>query len=115
MAKILRKKLQKLLGKEVEYVATFSRIADSGNNVLFTTVTQNGKEYTDHIWVNHYDRLDRYKDGDLVRFYATAYTYTDSHGVRKYGLSNCHRFMLFNEQYDVAMEDTAQRMRRQGR
>lgn len=110
---MVRKKLQKLLGKEVEYTAIFDKRKEA--QACLTDVKYNGKTFTDHVWVKYTDRMAKYEHGTEIRFFATAYTYKDSHDVRKHGISKCHRFMVVDEQYDTAMKDTEERMKRQFR
>jgi len=86
--KISRCKLKKLMGKERTFTATLIWI-DNGTRIIFKHVKYKGKEYTDHINTFGNNGIEKWKlNGQEVTFTATAFTYTDSRGVRKYGLTN---------------------------
>lgn len=107
---MVRKKLQKLLGKELEYTATYDK--KKGGQVCLVDVEYGGKVFADHVWVHYADRMAKYKHGDKLRFFAVAYTYKDSFNVRKNGINRCHSYMIVDDQYDVAMKDTEERLKR---
>jgi len=86
--KISRCKLKKLMGKEKKFTAIL-RWRDNGTRILFTHVKHKGKEYADHINAFGNNGIEKFKlKGQEVTFTATAHTYTDSRGIRKYGLNN---------------------------
>ena len=102
-----RKKLNKLLGKKLEYTAVFKKY--NGDKALLTEVCYKGKSYTDHAWVSYHNTLRGFKIKTKIAFYATATTYTDSHGVRKNGLNRCHRYRVDEEAFDIVKHDNEQR------
>ena len=92
MATLTRKKLLKLMGKELEYTGTLYRFDGSG--AVLINVKYKGKLVTDHVWVSATTKLQSFKEHDRLVFTATAITYTDSKGVRKHGLEKCFSYML---------------------
>ena len=109
-----RKKLLKLIGKELEYTATFDKVCAFGTNVVLEDVKYKGKLLTDHVWVKKSESMDKYKHGDVLRFKATAHTYTDKVGERKNGLGRCHHFMMVNDSYDDCSRNYDERNKRKG-
>ena len=95
MATLTRKKLLKLMGKEVEYKAKLLRF--EGNGALLINIEYKGKVVTDHVWVSATMKLSTFNIGDVLIFSATATTYKDSKGVRKHGLEKCFNYMLDDE------------------
>ncbi len=107
-----RKKMTKLIGREVEWVGTMTRFSDDGNNVMLVDVSHKGKILTDHVWIKIYDKIKLLKLGTKIKFIGIARTYTDSHGVRKNGLYKCFDFDIYDEEYFEALEDGAERIKR---
>lgn len=103
----LRKKLNKLLGKKLEYTAVFDKVING--KALLIDVKYKGKTYTDHIWVGHCYILQGLSFKTKIVFLATAETYKDKHGVRKNGLSRCHRYRVDEEAFDIIKHDKEQR------
>jgi len=93
-----RKKLKKLLGKELSYTGIIGNICD--NRVCIEAVCHSGKEVTDHVWVGMVHSLKTHERGTRVKFKGKAYTYTDTKGERKHGLHYCKMFVVSNETYD---------------
>lgn len=102
-----RKKLTKLLGKKLEYTATFHRY--EGSKALLTGVKHKGKEYSDHVWVGYCYALQGFKTKTKIGFRATAETYKDKRGMRKHGLSRCHNYHVDEEAFDTMKHDERQR------
>jgi hypothetical protein len=105
-----RKKFSRLLGKELEYSATFCCVNDT--RVVVKDVHQDGKYITDHVCISNCYALNKFKDGDKISFTGTASTYTDSKGVRKHGLQKCHDYRKSNDSYQVVMHDHTHRTKR---
>lgn len=112
---ITRKKLNKLLGKSIEYRATFVRKDNSEKRALLVDVTYGGKLVTDHAWVDLAMTLEVLEQNTDIKFTAVAYTYKDSRGNRKNGLNKCRNFHLYNEGVEQAKEDNKQRYLRTSR
>lgn len=106
---ITRKKLNKLLGKIVEYRATYVRKDYLGKRGLLVDVTQDGKLVTDHAWVDLSHSLSSFDPQTEIKFKATAYTYKDNGGQRKNGLTKCHNYRIYSEGEEQAKEDDKQR------
>lgn len=86
--KPLRGKLKNLIGKEKTFTAILAW-RDNGTRILLKNVKHKGKEYTDHINTFSNCGIEKWKlNGQEVSFTATAFTYTDSKNIRKYGLNN---------------------------
>jgi len=107
-----RKKLQKLLGKDVEWTATMYRYGENMNNVMLVDVKHKGKLMTDHVWISNYDSIKQFELGTELRFNAVAVTYKDSKGRRKHGLKRCHSFMVNDTKYIDAIKDGEYRAKR---
>ncbi len=107
-----RKKLLKVIGKELEYTATFEKICDFGENVCLVDVKHKGKVLTDHIWTGLTDNLAQFNEGDELKFKATARTYKDRKGNRKNGLYKCYNFRRVDNPVEIAMQDTKYRIKR---
>lgn len=110
-----RKKLIKLLNKELEYTGTFEKIGNGGDNICITNVKHNGKTVTDHVWIGLSRESHGASVGDEVRFTATARTYKDTRGERKHGLSQCHDFRTNTKEYRDLSADDAAYFKKQGR
>ncbi len=95
-----RKKLKKLLGKQLEYTGIVGNLCTTGTRVCIESVQHQGKEVTDHAWITLIDSLRTHPKGTRIKFMGTAYTYTDKRGKRKHGLSKCSRFIVTNKAYD---------------
>ena len=81
-----RKKLARLIGKQVKYTATIGTDVDVGGKTLcLNDIKHKGKIVTDHVWALVYKFKD-FNPGDVVEFIGTAYTYFDKHKNRKTGL-----------------------------
>ena len=101
-----RKKLKKMLGKELEYTGVVGSLCSTGTRVCIESVQHNGKEVTDHVWVTLVHSLKTHPKGTRLSFLGTAYTYTDKNKKRKHGLNGCKKFSVTNQAYDetVAVE-----------
>ena len=111
---ISRKKLNKLLGKQVEYKATFMRSYERGGKrmALLADVSYDGKLVADHVWVNMTNTLTVIDNETYIKFNAIAYTYTDSQKRRKNGLKGCRNYHIVNDGIDQAKVDDYQRFLR---
>ena len=111
-----RKKLKKLLGKELLYTGIVGDYDEATDKVCVTSICHNGKEVTDHVWLRNVKSLQEHPRGTRVKFKATANTYTDSRKKRKHGLMKCKLFTPLNEAYDemvaVEFKDLTHRRRR---
>lgn len=108
-----RKKLTRLIGKELTYTATFDKVGNCGLNICVTNVKQGGKTLTDHAWIQLSMGLSPLiKMGDLMSFTATARTYKDTKGTRKNGLHKCHKFKVLNEEYESEVKKEEENFRR---
>ena len=105
-----RRKLIKLLGKKLQYSAIFLKSKDK--SALLIDVSHKGKIYTDHIWVSYSSVLEKLNCKAKIIFFATAKTYIDSYGVRKYGLDKCHSYQEDKGVYDVIEHNKNQRNKR---
>lgn len=108
-----RKKLVKLLGKDVEYTATFKRINE--NRAVLIDLKHKGKYLCDHVNVSKHYLLTALEADTEISFNATAYTYRDSKGVRKHGLSKCHKYMPVHEGNYRVQHDNDQKRKRNSR
>jgi len=105
-----RKKLYKLLGKDVEYTAIFT--SHTGSRAVLTNLKHNGKLLCDHVCVSYHYALTRLEHGAEVIFNATATSYRDSRNERKYGINQCYKYRPVGCGYDVVKEDNAQKKKR---
>lgn len=105
-----RKKLLKLLGKDVEYSAVFKHI--KGSSAVLLNVCHNGKLLCDHVCVSAHYTLKKMENGTEIVFNATAHTYTDTKGVRKHGLEKCHNYHVKHDGYKIVKKDDAQKKAR---
>jgi len=106
-----RKKLRKLLNKEVEWVGTVGSVGKTGENVIMLDI-HSGRVNVDHVWVSRTDKLKRYPVGTEVKFRGTVISYVDSHGVRKYGLKKCYGYETNSELMEDAIKDGEARLKR---
>ena len=97
-----KRKFSKLMGKRAEYTAVKKKpgTEHEGRRTLFSDVRYRGKLYADHIWVKTTETVDRFEFGTKIGFFGIGYMYTDSHGVRKEGLTKCHQFHTLYDTYD---------------
>jgi len=82
-----RSKLKKYLGEILTYSA---KIVLKGDSNIFLDVHYKNKLLTDHIWASSNTKIKNIDSFSDVTFTATAYSYIDSKGKRKYGLSKVH-------------------------
>lgn len=90
-----RKKLYKLLNKDLEYTATF--VHNRGTQAVLKDVKHKGKFLCDHVCVSYHRILTNLEHGTEVIFNATAHSYRDSNNVRKYGLGKCYNYRPTHE------------------
>ena len=111
---ISRKKLNKLLGKSIQYKATFMRMHVRGGKevALLSDITYDGKLVADHVWVEAAYTLTKLEPKTGIKFIAIAYTYTDKQDRRKNGLSRCRNYHVTSEGAEQAKEDDYQRFLR---
>ena len=110
-----RKKLTKLIDKELLYTATYDKIGNCGLNICVTDVKQGNKTLTDHAWIQLSKGLSpSIKKGDKISFLATARTYKDTRGQRKNGLYKCRKFTLVNDEYETHVKKEEEDYRRRG-
>ena len=102
--KLSRSALKKFLGVEKMYEATFEKMGDE-TNALLLDVKHKNKVVADHVWVSNADELGVFEKGDQLSFLATAHSYKDSHGCRKYGLRRCYRFRTEQKALDQVVHD----------
>ena len=107
-----RKRLIKLLNKELRYEGTYSHKAKHSNSVLIKNVKYKGKLVADHIWVARGLEITKAKKNDNFTFLATAQTYRDSKNIRKYGLERCYRFHYNEEKTSEVKKDNEQKFKR---
>ena len=107
-----RKKILKMIGVEAEWIGTFTKIDERGENVMLVNVTHKGKEFTDHLWIPLHEKIEKIELGTKVRFLGTGKTYTDNVGRRKHGLNRCHNFQRYDETYFDSLDDGAERAKR---
>lgn len=91
-----RKRLSRLIGKELEYTATISIRSGANDNICLKDIKYKGKMVSDHCWVLHWN-LTEFENGTDIVFKATACTYKDRHNVRKTGLRDLHNVKRYNE------------------
>jgi len=106
-----RKKLIKLLGKEIRYTATINSLGTSGFNICLVDVKYKDKLVTDHAWIHISRSIARMSKGDNVSFIGTAKTYIDNSGKRNHGLSKCHDFTIINEEYEQHVAKDGENMK----
>lgn len=112
MATLTRKKLLKLIGKELEYCATVGRLG-TNDGILLLDVCHKGKFVTDHCWVSTNRTIETFEKGSRVIFNATATTYKDTQGNRKHGLDKCYDYRLDNEVRKILEHDKQHSIKRQ--
>lgn len=111
MATLTRKKLLKLIGKELEYSATVGRLG-SEDGILLLDVCHKGKLVSDHCWVSTNRTIETFEKGSRVIFKATATTYRDKQGNRKHGLDKCYDYLLDTEVRKILEHDKQHSMMR---
>jgi len=97
---ISKRKLNKLLGKELQYTAIYKGKSKDKNRALLLNVEHKGKEYTDHVWVKLQHHLISKKPGTKIKFSAVAYMYNDKKNRRKQGLDRCRDYETYIEHYE---------------
>ena len=107
-----RKRLIKLLGKELRYEGTYSRISEYGGSVMLIDIKYNGKIVSDHIWVASCNELNKTVEGETFTFLATASSYKDKNGKRKYGLKKCYRYHFGGDVVAKAKDDCRNKFKR---
>lgn len=107
-----RSKLLKLIGKEVVYTATLERF--SSGSAILVDVCYKGKEVADHVWINKSKILCGFDIGSRLCFKATAYTYKDTNGKRKHGLTEAHGYNLDTLALETLRHDKEHARRRRG-
>ena len=105
-----RKKLVKLLGKNLEYTATYQ--SSKGTRAVLVDVHHKGKYLCDHVNVSLHYTLQKVAYGTEVSFNATAITYKDSFDVRKHGLGKCHSYLPIHEGHNIVKHDNDQKRKR---
>ncbi len=111
---IPRKKLGKILGKEVLYTATVSGVGRSGEYVSLQDVKYKGKLFADHIWTNNTVHIEKIEFGTRVGFLGTAVSYVSS-GIRKYGIRQIHSYRILNDGSEISMNDSIEKLKREGK
>jgi hypothetical protein len=110
-----RRKLRKLLGKELEYTAVIRCVitkTTGKRRVILLDVKQNGKLICDHIWIHEMMAIEKIDDNAEVIFNAIASTYNDSKGERKIGLKQCFNFRVYTPILDMMKHDGKHAARR---
>ena len=113
-----KRKLSKLLGKELQYTAILGRFCEQKRRILLTSVEQDNKLYAQHIWIEKNKDLDRIDIGEQIAFKAISYMYNDKFNIRKQGLNKCRSFHKVDEDYLSLMSkekiDSEHKRRRKG-
>lgn len=98
------------MGKTVTYTATLERF--SGINAVLVNVHHKGKFFSDHVWMRCSKKLESFSEGDKLRFTATAYTYKDTNGERKHGLTKAHNYDIDDGFIETLIHDKKHSTRR---
>jgi hypothetical protein len=81
-----RKRLARLIGKEVKYTATITGHVDvGGKTTCLQRIKHKGKNVADHVWILRGPFM-QFNRGDKVEFTGKAYTYHDKYNKRKTGI-----------------------------
>lgn len=101
-----------MLGKELTYTGIVGDTHSNGKTVCIESVCLDGKEMSDHCWVSKVHSLSAHEKGTRIVFKATACSYKDSSGKRKYGLSKCNTFRVRNEAYKALLDEDHTNLKR---
>ena len=101
----MRKKLRKLLNKELIYTGIVGVRSHDKNTVCIEDVKHEGKKICCHVWVSNVKSILPHEKGTQVSFSGTATTYRDKQKVRKNGINQCHDFKVNNESYRKLIEE----------
>lgn len=113
-----KRKLSKLLGKDLQYTAILGEFSKQKGRILLTNVRHEGKLYADHVWILRTTGTKNIKEDSRIMFDAISYMYNDKFNIRKQGLNYCKNFQTLDEDYhnqlDQERNDANHKKKRKG-